>query len=172
MEFHSSREERLSQASKEVLSAYEKREKIGFFKRNPRYKIWLMDLILIVVFTFFIIPAAVKASKRIRLDEYKVESGAFIYDQELFIRLKILNTGKSLKERKRSDTVSAVIKSNTGETIGQGDEVLPHGEGEAVFIRFNTPFKAQWTDLEVTLTSGELKKVYKIGIEKEENVLK
>lgn len=171
MEFHSSREERLKQASKEVRDAYERRSIKGFFKKNPRYKIWIMDLVLIVVFVFFIFPAAHKASKRVMLDEYRVESGAFVYNDELFVRLKTLHTGKTVKEKQWTERVFAHVKTVTNEVIGEGEIFFPETKGESFILRFNAPFNEVWEELEITLKSSELKKVFKISIEKEESVL-
>jgi len=86
-EFHSSRKERYENGG-----IGNPKEKKGFFQRNPSYRIYLIDLILIVIISGVIVPFIMKREGSSKIDNYKLTFKAFEYDDEILLTLKITET--------------------------------------------------------------------------------
>lgn len=89
--FHSSREER-----HEMGGFRDNREQKGFFRRNPSFKIFIIDLILIVIISGVLVPYLYKREGSARLDGYELTVRAFYYDDNIMISLTVKGGKDSL----------------------------------------------------------------------------
>lgn len=83
-QFHSSRKER------HVMGGPELKKKKGFFQRTPAFRIFIIDLIFIVIISGVIVPFIMKREGTSKIDNYKLSLKAFNYDEEVMAILTVI----------------------------------------------------------------------------------
>lgn len=98
--FHSSRKERLESAGPVIRT-----DKRGFFRRNPSFKIFILDLLLIAIISGVIVPYLFKREGTAELEGYRLVVRAFNFDDKVMVSLSVsgrdksINTGSLLEVR-------------------------------------------------------------------------
>lgn len=164
--FYSSREERLSKASKETKLAYEKRKNKNFFKRNPQIRILIIDLVIILLFAVIIVPLFMKLTKDVRVDNYKIETKAFVYEKHILINLKIKQNDKKIKKRKTTELLKVAILSNNGLLLKEVEESFPDINEDNKYIALKLDDDQNMKVINIRLISGDYIKLYKVHIER------
>ena len=83
--YHSSRKERYKTGG---ITGENK--KMSFFQKNPSYKIFIIDLIFIVIISGVIVPFIYKREGTSTIDNYKMTLRTFDYDDQILLTLTIL----------------------------------------------------------------------------------
>lgn len=164
--FYSSRSERLSRASSETKNAYEKRNNKNFFKKNPQIKILLIDLVIILLFAVIIVPIFLKITKDVSVDNYKIDTKAFVYEDKILINLKIKVINKKIKKRKTTDSLKVAILSNNGLLLKEVEDSFPEMNEDKKYIALKVDNNKNMEIINIRLLSGEYTKVYKVHIER------
>lgn len=165
LNFYSSRKERLSQASSATIKAYEKRNKLSFFKRNPHLKILAADLVLVLLFGIIIIPFFLKITKDIRFDDYKVKSKAIVFEDEILLTVKFTKLNKKISKRIATDTVKVIIVENEL-IIRSSSSDLPMEPRKDKYITFKLDDNKNMEIIKIRLSSGSFLKEYNVKIER------
>lgn len=164
LNFYSSRTERLSQASSATKKAYEKRKKVGYFKKNPHMRILIIDLILVLLFGVIIIPFFVKLTRDIRFDDYKVTSKAIEFDGNILVSIKVSKLYKQINQRISTDALEITISYD--ESTQTKTDKLPIKAGEDKYITFKLDDKAIIEIINVRISSGDYEKSYNIKVDR------
>lgn len=150
--FHSSRAERLQMGgiSEEV-------DKKTFFQRNPSYKIFLIDLIFIVIISGVIVPFIVKREGSTSMSGYKLALKAFDYDDQVMAALSITGTEKISGT---GNMVEAVFYYESGDEKSVVTDILPESSKERIL---KTNLKSGGIDYILcdVLINGEFKTIKK-----------
>lgn len=162
--FYSSREERLSKASSATKRAYQKRKKIGFFKRNPQLKILVIDLFLVLLFAVIIIPFFLRITKDIRIDDYKIESKALVFEDKMLISVKVTKLYKKINKRVTTDQIKVVIMNN--EILTSKEELFPVDAGEDKYITFKLDDDLNIEIINISISSGDYIKEYNVKVDR------
>jgi len=163
--FYSSHNERISKSSSETKKAYEKRERKGIFKRNPHLRIMFIDLFIVLLFIFILVPLFIKITRKVEVDDYKFTTKTIIFEKKLLLSIKISKGYKKINKRVTTNTIKIVILSKDGTVLDKATEIFPIDAGDNKFITFkldNPSIKL----LSIRLSSGEFKKIYNVSIER------
>lgn len=167
MEFYSSREERISQASNTVKKAYEKRANKNFFKKNPHIKILLFDLIIVLLFAVVIIPLLMKITQRVRIEHYNVETKAFIFEDKLLITIKLISSSrKKNKSLATHDLKVDILKEDNNQEIVSKTVSFPNNPDELFYITFKLEDKDKLDKINIKLETVDYHRKYKLKIQR------
>ena len=86
-QFHSSRSER-----HEMGGISKNKKRLGFFQRNPSFKILIIDLIFIAIISGVIVPFIMKREGVSNLEDYKLTLKAFNFDDTVMVSLTVKDT--------------------------------------------------------------------------------
>lgn len=164
MEYHSSREERLSTASSEVKKAYEKRNSSSFFKRNPQLKILLIDLILVCLFAGIILPFLLSLNSRVIIENYKIDTKAFIFEDKLLISLNFIPNKRKKSKILATEDLKVDILSQEGLLVSKSDSFPT--ESESFYISFQLDDNEKLDYLYINITTLDYNKDYKVKVKR------
>lgn len=166
LNFYSSRKERLSQASNETKRAYEKRNSGNFLKRNPHLRIMIIDLFIVLLFAVIIIPFFLKLTKNIKVDNYKIESKAVVFEENILISIKISRLFKDISTPKiTKESIKVEINKNTDHNKYK-ESIFPQKKGETIYVTFKLEENKEIEFIHVNLLSGKFNKEFKINIKR------
>lgn len=165
MEFHSSRKERLSKASKEVIKAYEKRNGGSFLKRNPQLKILIIDLILVILFGGVILPFLLNLNSRVKIENYKVETKAFVFEDKLLVSLNFIPNKRKNSKIIATEDIKVDILSEEEILIASKSGTFPE-DSESFYISFKLDDKEKLDKIYINLTTLNYTKDYKVKIKR------
>ncbi len=127
--FHSSRKER-----HEAGGIAEKKEKKGFFQKNPSFKIIMIDILFIVIISGVIVPFIYKREGTSTIDNYKLTLKAFDFDDEVMFSLTVIEKD----DTENASLVESEFYLNVdGLTLSESD-LLP-GPGEERILKGGLP---------------------------------
>ncbi|OQY41073.1 MAG: hypothetical protein B6229_00145 [Spirochaetaceae bacterium 4572_7] len=163
--FYSSHGERISKSSSETKKAYEKRENKSIFKRNPHLRIMFIDLLIVLLFAFILVPLFVKITNKVEVDDYKFLTKTIIFEEKLLLSIKISKGYKKINKRVTTNTIKIVILSIDGTVLDESTEIFPTDAGDNKFITFKLE-DPSLESLSIRLSSGEFEKKYNVSIER------
>lgn len=166
MEFYSSREERVSQASSTVKKAYEKRANKNFFKKNPHIKILLFDLIIVLLFAVVIIPLLMKITQKVRIEHYNVESKAFIFEDKLLITIKLESSNRKKNKSLATQDLKIDILKEDGQEVVSKTVVFPKNPEELFYITFKLEDNDNLDKINIKLETIDYHRKYKLDIQR------
>jgi len=149
--FHSSRKERYEAGNRKESDG-----KKGFFARNPSFKIFLIDLVFIIIISGVLVPFIYKREGVSSIGDYSLKLKAFEFDDQLMISLTVYNKGTV---GEKENFIEAVFYSGK--------------EGEEKTIRDLLPPESSDRILKASITDDGSEYVYcRVEIEGESKVLK
>lgn len=166
MDFYSSREERLEQASTEVKKAYEKRGSKNFFKKNPQLKILFFDLLIICLFAAVIIPLFMKITQRVRIDHYNVESKALIFEDKLLITIKLESSNRKKNKSLATQQLKVDILNIDDVEIASKTVNFPEDQDKLFYITFKLDEGLDLDKININLATDNFHRDYTIKIQK------
>jgi len=124
--FHSSRKERYEAGNRKEPGPQK-----GFFAKNPSFKIFLIDLVLIVIISGILVPFIYMREGVSSIGDYSLKLKAFEFDDQFMIRLTVYNKGM---DDGKDNFIEAVFHAGSeaeGKTV---QDFLP-GEGQERVLR-------------------------------------
>lgn len=159
MEFYSSRKERLEHSSKEVRDMYKKQKK-GFFNRNPHLKILFIDLFIVILFSTVIIPLFLKLSNEIKFKSYEVIPKAIKFEDDILLTIKV----KKYRNRETNSEITIEIIEND-DIIKEKSQAMPTEYGSSEYVTFKLEKRENIEAVNIRITSGDYIKERVVQVE-------
>ncbi|MBN2658130.1 MAG: hypothetical protein EH225_13250 [Calditrichaeota bacterium] len=122
--FHSSRKERYKMGNIE-----DSVEKKGFFAKNPSFRIFLIDLVFIIIISGIIVPFIYKREGVGNVGEFSLQLKAFRYDDRILVTLTVENRQTSGKGDSYIEALFYTIDPETGIIVG---DLLPEDKEKRI----------------------------------------
>lgn len=128
---HSSRRERHQMGGIDKNSG-----KMGFFQKNPSFKIYIIDLIFIAIISGVIVPFVYKNEGTTKIENYKIVLKVFEYDDKIMLTLTVSEKDNiDLKDLVEADFYLDMDSEHVTET-----DILP-GSGEKRVLKTGLLFR-------------------------------
>lgn len=132
--FHYNREDRLKSVRPEITSRLEGcKPKKGLFRKNRTLMIILLDVLVIILLYFILMPFLNKRAQTAELAGYEMKLRAFLYEDTTFVSLGITHTGAEGNADGELAHVRFYLEE--GENGVEVIDILPEGLEEERILR-------------------------------------
>lgn len=121
--FHSSRKERYK-----VAGIDRDKKQLGFFQRNPSFKILIIDLIFIAIISGVIVPFIMKREGMTNFESYKLTIKAFDFDDLVMVSLSV----KDMENMDSNELVEASFYFEENQREFVETDLLPSNGDERI----------------------------------------
>lgn len=130
--FHYNREERYSTLAPDIVNR-DSQKKRGLFRKNRSLLILFLDVLFILVLAFVIVPLLNRRASITETGNYKMQFRAFLYEDAVFLSLKI-EAAEDIKAMEQN-TVTVRFRLAEGEGSETLIDLLPEQKGEIRMYR-------------------------------------
>lgn len=150
--YHSSRKERHESSH----IGMEDRN-LSFFRRNPSFRIFLIDLVFIAIISGLLVPFIFRREGTASLEGYGLELRAFRFDGEVMASLAVSASGEDAVPGSYMEVLFFLDDSDEGETL---TDLSPPLDEERIFRAVFSASDAEYVSCRLTL-NGKNKTIKK-----------